>query len=65
MKEPMFFGNAMARSANNAYWDEGEDPDDQEDDVLISAGDPGFDPSKVNTVNSADPVVKTLRYRRK
>ena len=65
LKEPMFFGNAMAKSANNAYWDEGEDPDDPEDDVLISAGDPGFDPSKVNTVNSTDPVVKTLRYRRK
>lgn len=48
--------NGLARSKNNAYWD-GES--------LIVEGDPEYDRTKVNTVNSDALTRKTIRFKRK
>jgi predicted double-glycine peptidase len=63
--EPRDVGNALARSKNNAYWDSGVDPDDEEDDELISISDVNYDPSRANTSASQTLIRKTFRYKRK
>jgi predicted double-glycine peptidase len=65
MSEPREIGNALARSKNNAYWDNGEDEQTRFDDSILVDGVDGFDRSRVNTVLSATPVTKTLRFKRK
>lgn len=64
MPEPSVFMNGAAQLRNNAYWDTG-DPADADDDVLMQAGDVGFDPTKIDTVGDSTLIEKTMRYRRK
>lgn len=56
LKENANISNGLARSKNNAYWDES---------TLVVEGDPEFDRSKVNTVNSESLTRKTIRFKRK
>jgi predicted double-glycine peptidase len=58
-------GNSLARSKNDAYWDEGEDPEDTEDDVFIKIGDADYDASRANTSKSESLIRKTIRFKRK
>ncbi len=65
MNLPAEFYNGIARSKNNAYWADGDDPLDPEDDVIIKLGDPGYDPNLANTISAPTIVTKQIRYRRK
>jgi predicted double-glycine peptidase len=65
MREPFEVGNALARSKNNAYWDSGENKESAVDDAIILNGIEGFDESRVDTVLSATPIRKTIRFKRK
>lgn len=65
MNLPASFYNSIAKSKNNAYWDEGEDPADPDDDVLITEGDAAYDPNLANLINTPSVTTKQIRYRRK
>ncbi|WP_396586597.1 C39 family peptidase [Bermanella sp. R86510] len=66
MGEPRQITNDLARSKNNAHWvDEEVEGEDELDSTLLRPGDEGFDPQRVNTIGDQDPVLKTLRFKRK
>lgn len=63
VREPFELTNALARSKNNAYWVISDDEDTP--NQFITSGNPEFDPSQVNTINSAVPIRKTFTFKRK
>ena len=63
--ESMIITNTLATSKNNAYWDEGEDATDPDDDHFLVEGDDGYAPSRANTISSTEPIRKTFRFKRK
>ncbi len=65
MNLPSTYYNSIAKSKNNAYWDEGVDPSDPDDDILITEGDAAYDPDLANVVNTPSIVTKQIRYKRK
>lgn len=59
MREGHEVANGLARSKNNAYWE------DEGQLQLLKSGDESYDPSKANTVFSDSIIRKNIRFKRK
>lgn len=65
MVENREFYNGLARSKNNAYWEDGGDSSSHFDDTLKDQSMTDFDPDKVNTISTDTVVRKSIRFKRK